>query len=41
LHRIWLKRMAMRGAASPVSSHAMEKEEDVLLESAEGKRGNR
>ncbi len=41
LHRIWLKRMAMRGATSPVSSHAMEKEEDVLLESAEGKRGNR
>ena len=41
LHRIWLKRMAIRGAISPGSSHAIEQEEAVLLESGGGERDNR
>src|SRR6266516_3825102 len=38
LRRIWLKRVAMRGALSPVSSHDMEQEEVVLLESGGGEK---
>ena len=41
LRRIWLKRIAMRGAISPDSSHAIEEEGAVLLESGGGERDNR
>jgi len=39
LRSIQLKRMAMRGATSPVSSHPMEQEEVVLLESGREEKG--
>ncbi len=41
LHRIWLKRMAMRSATSPVSSDTTEQEEAVLLQSGGGEKDNK
>ena len=38
LRRIWLKRVAMRSAISPVSSNDMQQEEVVLLESGGGEK---